>query len=71
MKLFTVISALGISAVANDIGLLLGYISPPRSDVSRLIYIYVYDCMINAGDRSDGFKGWNSPAVGVGSHAVH
>jgi len=31
MKLFTVISALGISAVANDIGLLLGYISPPQA----------------------------------------
>jgi len=41
------ISAPGISTVANDNGPLLGYINPSASDASRLIYV---DRMINAGN---------------------
>ena len=41
IKALALISALGISTVANDIGLLLGFISP--SNVISLIYVRSYD----------------------------
>jgi len=44
IEVLALISAPGISTVANDSRLLLGYISPSGSDVSGLIYV---DCMIN------------------------